>query len=81
VLAIELWRKSIAPCEVAFIGTGERDTHFGAHTLASSPTHEPHRERKSGGPGSKERIAPGASPLPELCPEDKIAYALEIERT
>jgi len=71
VLAIELLAEKHAPCEVAFIGTGERDTTFGAHTLASFPTHEPHRERKSGGPGSKERIAQGASPLPRFAPKTR----------
>ena len=48
MLAIELLAEKDAPCEVAFIGTGERDTTFGAHTLASFPTHEPHKRKKIG---------------------------------
>ena len=81
VLAIELLAEKHAPCEVAFIGTGERDTTFGAHTLASFPTHEPHKRKKIGWAWIKRENRPRRVAIAEICSEDKIAYALEIERT
>jgi hypothetical protein len=46
VRAVELLAEKQQQCEVAFIGTGDQDTSFGAHTLASFPTHEPHKRKK-----------------------------------
>jgi hypothetical protein len=77
VLAIELLAEKDAPCEVAFIGTGERDTTLGRILWRVSQPMSRIRERKSGGPGSKEN-RPRRVAIAEICSEDKIAYALEI---
>jgi hypothetical protein len=62
VLGIEWLAEKQAPCEVAFIGTGERDTTFGAHPLASFPTHEPHKRKKIGWAWIKRENRPRRAP-------------------
>jgi len=81
VRAIELLAEKHRQCEVAFIGTGERDTSFGTHTLASFPIHEPHKRKKIGWAWIKTENRPRSVAIAEIGSENKIAYALEIERT
>jgi hypothetical protein len=79
--ALELLAEKHRQCKVAFIGTGERDTSFGSHTLASFPIHEPHKKKKIGWAWIKPENRPRRIAIAEICSENKIAYALEIERT
>jgi hypothetical protein len=81
VRAIELLTEKHARCDVAFIGTGERDTSFGEHTLASFPTHATHKRKKIGWAWIKTENRPRRVAIAEIRSENKIAYALEIERT
>jgi hypothetical protein len=81
VQAIDLLAEKHQQCEVAFIGTGERDTSFGAHTLASFPTHEPHKRKRIAWAWIKTENRPRRFAIAEIRSEGKIAYALEIERT
>jgi hypothetical protein len=79
VQAIELLAQE-RPCEVGLIGVGEADAAFGAHTLASFPTHDPRKDRIAWAWIRKEN-RPRRVAIAEIRSGDKIAYALEIERT
>src|SRR5215471_14847929 len=74
VRAIELLAEKHRQCEVAFIGTGERDTSFGTHTLASFPIHEPHKKRKIGWAWIKTENRPRSVAIAEIRSENKIAH-------
>ena len=50
-------------------------------TLASFPTHEPHKRKKIGWAWIKRENRPRRVAIAEICSGDKIAYALEIEPT
>jgi hypothetical protein len=80
VQAIDLLAEKHRQCEVAFIGTGERDTSLGAHTLASFPTHELHKRKRIAWAWIKAENRPRRVAIAEIRSENKIAYALEIER-
>jgi len=69
------------PCEVVLIGVGEGDTSFGAHILASFPTHDPRRGKRIGWAWMKLENRARRVAIAEIRSGDKIAYALEIERT
>ena len=81
VRAIESLAEKDPQCEVVFIGTGEKDTSFGVHTLASFPTHEPHKRKRIGWAWIKTEDRARRVAVAEIRSENKIAYALEIERT
>src|SRR5215469_7555542 len=81
VRTIELLAEKQPQCEVAFIGTGDKDTSFGAHTLASFPTHEPNKRKRIAWAWIKTEDRPRRVAIAEIRSENKIAYALEIERT
>jgi len=81
VRTIELLAEKHPQCEVAFIGTGEKDTSFGGHTLASFPTHEPHKRKRIAWAWIKTEDRPRRVAIAEICSENKTGYALEIERT
>ena len=66
VRAIESLTEKHPQCEVSFVGTGDKDTSVGAHTLASFPTHEPRKRKRIAWLGSKLRTGHGASPLPRF---------------
>ena len=81
VRAIELLAEQRQPYQVRLIGVGEGDTSFGEHTLASFPTHDsPNRKRIAWAWIKKEKRARRVA-IAEVRSENKIAYALEIERT
>lgn len=80
VLAIEMLAKQ-RPCEVDLIGVGECDTSFGAHTLAIFPPRDPSNGKRIGWAWIKTDRRPRRVAITEIRSGDKIAYALEIERT
>jgi hypothetical protein len=82
VQAIELLAKQRQPYKVRLIGVGEGgDTSFGEHTLASFPTHDlPNGKRIALAWIKKEKRARRVA-IVEIRLGNKIAYALEIERT
>jgi hypothetical protein len=80
VQAIELLPQG-RPCEAWLIGIGEGDTSFGAHILASFPTHDPRKGKRIGWAWIKAENRPRRVAIAEIRSVDKIAYALEIERT
>ena len=80
VQAIELLAEQ-RPCEVGLIGVGRGDTSFGAHTLASFPTHDPRKGKRIAWAWIKKEKRPRRVAIAEIRSENKIAYALEIERT
>ena len=80
VQAIELLAKK-RPCEVELIGVGYGDTSFGSHILASFPTHDPRKGKRIGWAWIKTENRPRRVAVAEIRVGDKIAYALEIERT
>jgi hypothetical protein len=81
VRAIESLAEKHPQCEVAFIGTGERNTSFEGHTLASFPTHEPHKRKRIAWAWIKTEDRARRVAIAEIRSEKKMAYALEIERT
>jgi hypothetical protein len=81
VRAIELLAEKHQTCEVGFIGTGEGDTSFGAHTLASFPTHDPRKRKRIAWAWIKTKNRPRRVAIAEIHLENQIAYALELERT
>jgi hypothetical protein len=81
VAAIELLAERRRSCEVGLIGAGEGDTSFGTHTLASFPTHDPRKRKTIAWAWMKKENRPRRVAIAEICSGDKIAYALEIERT
>ncbi len=80
VQAIEMLAEQ-RPCEVGFIGVGEGDTSFGAHRLASFPTHDPRKGKRIAWAWLKTENRPRRVGIAETRSGDKTAYALEIERT
>jgi hypothetical protein len=80
VQAIELLPQG-RPCEAWLIGIGEEDTSFGAHILASFPTHDPRKGKRIGWAWIKAENRPRRVAIAEIRARDKTAYALEIERT
>ena len=81
VRAIESLAEKHPQCEVAFIGTGDKDTSFGVHTLASFPTHEPRKRKRIAWAWIKTEDRPRRVAIAQIRSENKTAYALEIERT
>jgi hypothetical protein len=81
VQAIELLAKQRQPQEVRLIGVGEGDTSFGEHTLASFPTHDPHKRKRIAWAWLKKERRARRVAIAEIRLDDKVAYALEIERT
>ena len=69
------------PCEVGLIGTGKADTSWGGHILASFPTREPRKGKRIGWAWIKAENRPRRVAIAEIRCAEKIAYALEIERT
>jgi hypothetical protein len=80
VQAIEMLAEQ-RPCEVGLIGVGHGDTSFGAHTLASFPTHDPRKGKRIAWAWIKKENRPRRVAIAEVRSENTIAYALEIERT
>ena len=80
VQVIELLAQA-RPCEVGLIGVGEGDTTIGSHILASFPTHAPRKGKRIGWAWIKPENRPRRVAIAEIRSVDKIAYALEIERT
>jgi hypothetical protein len=81
VQAIGLLAEQRHPYEARLIGIGEGDTSFGEHTVASFPTHDsPNGKRIAWAWIKKEKRARRVA-IAEIRSENKIAYALEIERT
>ena len=80
VQAIELLAGK-RPCEAGLIGAGEGDTSFGAHTVAAFPTHNPRNGKRIPWAWIKEKSRPRHVGIARIRLEDKVAYALEIERT
>jgi hypothetical protein len=78
--AIELLVAQRQSCEVRLIGVGPGDTNFGAHTLASFPTHDP-KGKKIAWAWIKKKKRPRHVAIVEIRSGNKIVYALEIERT
>jgi hypothetical protein len=81
VQAIELLAKQRQPQEVRLIGVGEGDTSFGEHLLASFPTHDPHKRKRIAWAWLKKERRARRVAIAEIRLDDKVAYALEIERT
>jgi hypothetical protein len=81
VWAIESLAEKHPQCEVAFIGTGDRDTIFGMHTLASFPIHEPRKRKRIAWAWIKTEDRPRRIAIAEIVSENRTAYGLEIERT
>jgi hypothetical protein len=81
VQAIELLAEQRRQWEVGFIGAGERDASFGAHTLASFPTHDPRKGKEIAWSWIRKEKRPRRVAIAKFRSEDKTAYALEIERT
>lgn len=79
VQAIELLARE-RPCTVALIGVGPGDTSFGAHTLASFPTHDL-KGKKIAWAWIKKQKRPRRVAIAEIQSGDMGVYALEIERT
>lgn len=69
------------PCDVGLIGAGEGDTSFGAHIVASFPTHDPRKKKRIGWAWIKTENRPRRVAIAEIRVGAKAAYALEIERT
>ena len=69
------------PCEVGLIGTGKGDTSFGGHILASFPIYEPRNGKRIGWAWIRAENRPRRVAVAEIRCAEKIAYALEIERT
>jgi hypothetical protein len=81
VRAIELLAQRNSSYEVSFIGLGEGDTGFETYTLASFPTRNPHKRKKIGWAWIKTEKRPRRVAIVAIRSGEKIAYALEIERT
>jgi len=81
VQAIELLAEHHRQCEVAFIGVGEEGRSLGAHTVASFPTYNPRTGKSITWAWIKKDNRPRHVAIAEIHSGDKIAYALEIERT
>ena len=80
VQAIELLAEK-RPCEVGLIGVGHGDTRFGSHILASFPIHDPRKGKRIAWAWIKKENRPRRVAVAEIRSGNKIAYALEIERT
>jgi len=80
VQAIEMLAEQ-RPCDVGLIGAGEGDTSFGAHILASFPTHDPRKKKRIGWAWIKTENRPRRVAIAEIRVGANTAYALEIERT
>jgi hypothetical protein len=80
VQAIELLAKE-RPCEVSLIGVGQGDTSFGEHTLASFPIHDPRKGKIIAWAWIKKENRARRVAIAEIRSGNKIAYALEIERS
>jgi hypothetical protein len=81
VQALELLAEQRQPYEVRLIGVGEGDTSFGEHTLASFPTHDSPKGKRIAWAWIKTEKRARRVAIAEIRLENKIAYALEIERT
>ena len=81
VQAIELLAEQRQPYEVRLIGVGEGDTSFGEHTLASFPTHDPRKRKRIAWCWLKKEKRARRVAIAEIRSDNKVAYALEIERT
>jgi len=68
-------------CEVRLIGVGEGDTSLGAHTVAAFPTHDPRNGKRIPWAWIKEKSRARHVGIARIRLGDKVAYALEIERT
>ena len=80
VQAIEMLAQGRS-CDVGPIGVGRGDTSFGAHTLASFPTHDPRKGKRIAWAWIKKEERLRRVAIAEVRLETKFAYALEIERT
>jgi hypothetical protein len=80
VQAIELLAEQ-RPCEAGLIGVSRGDTIFGGHTLATFPTHDPRKRKSIAWAWIKKENRPRRVAIAEIRSENKVAYALEIERT
>jgi hypothetical protein len=80
VQAIELLAEKRS-CAIDLIGLGPGDTSFGAHTMASFPTHDPRKGKRIAWAWIKKENRPRHVAIAEIRSGNKIAYALEIERT
>lgn len=81
VQAIELLAEKRQPYDVRLIGVGEGDTSFGGHTLASFPTHDPRKGKRIAWAWIKKEKRARRVAIAQIRSENKISYALEIERT
>ena len=81
VQAIESLAKQRQPYEVRLIGVGEGDTTFGGHTLASFPTHDSPKGKRIAWAWIKREKRARRVAIAEIRSGNKVAYALEIERT
>jgi hypothetical protein len=68
-------------CQVGLIGVGRGDTTFGPHILASFPTLDRRKGKRIAWAWIKKEKRPRRVAIAEISFENKIAYALEIERT
>lgn len=81
VHAIELLRGQRQPCEVAFVGGGEKDTSLGAHVLANFPNHDPAKGKRIAWAWIRKHNRPRHVAIAEIRLESRVGYVLEIERT
>jgi hypothetical protein len=81
VRAIELLGKERQPCHVALVGVGEGDTSLGAHALANFPSHHPGKGKRIAWAWIRKHNRPRHVAIAEIRLENRVAYALEIERT
>ena len=81
VQAIELLAEQRQPYKVRLIGIGEGDTSFGEHTLASFPTLDPQKGKRIAWAWIKKEKRSRRVAIAEVRSGNRIAYALEIERT
>ena len=79
--AIESLAKQRQPYEVRLIGLSEGDTRFGEHTLASFPTHDSPKGKRIAWAWIKREKRARRVAIAEIRSGNKVAYALEIERT
>ena len=79
--AIELLGDQRQPYEARLIGIGEGDTSFGEHTLASFPTYDSPKGKRIAWAWIKREQRARRVAIAEIRSENKVAYALEIERT
>ena len=80
IQAIELLGQQRQPCQVAFIGAGY-EVSIDAHALASFPTRDSGTAKRIAWAWIRKDNRPRHVAIAEVCSENKVAYALEIERT